>query len=135
MEQDAAGRLLRRHRGFNRLCTILGGRSWGGETSILTRPNGLAEFWVFCCSLAGQGISDPSSNRTVAWTPPLNLARKQHARLHQPAWCLDLVLPQEPRNWKSKHQELKATVKGFKNQIAAVTKSREQSRLNAEASR
>ena len=35
-------------------------------------------------------------------------------------------------NWKTKHQELKATVKGFKNQIAAVTKSREQWRLNAE---
>ena len=34
--------------------------------------------------------------------------------------------------WKRKHQELKATVKGFKNQIAAVTKSREQWRLKAE---
>lgn len=34
--------------------------------------------------------------------------------------------------WKAKHQDLKATVKGFKNQIAAVTKSREQWRLKAE---
>lgn len=34
--------------------------------------------------------------------------------------------------WKQKHQELRATVKGFKNQIAAVTKSREQWRLKAE---
>ena len=34
--------------------------------------------------------------------------------------------------WKKKHQDLKATVKGFKNQIAAVTKSREQWRLKAE---
>jgi hypothetical protein len=34
--------------------------------------------------------------------------------------------------WKSKHQKLKATVKGFKNQIAAVTKSREQWRVKAE---
>jgi septal ring factor EnvC (AmiA/AmiB activator) len=34
--------------------------------------------------------------------------------------------------WKKKHQGLKATVKGFKNQIAAVTKSREQWRLKAE---
>ena len=34
--------------------------------------------------------------------------------------------------WKSKYQELKATVKGFKNQIAAVTKSREQWRLKAQ---
>jgi chromosome segregation ATPase len=34
--------------------------------------------------------------------------------------------------WKSKHQDLQATVKGFKNQIAAVTKSREQWRLKAE---
>ena len=33
---------------------------------------------------------------------------------------------------RSKHQDLKATVKGFKNQIAAVTKSREQWRLKAE---
>jgi septal ring factor EnvC (AmiA/AmiB activator) len=34
--------------------------------------------------------------------------------------------------WKKKHQDLRATVKGFKNQIAAVTKSREQWRLKAE---
>jgi hypothetical protein len=34
--------------------------------------------------------------------------------------------------WKRKHQDLKATVKGFKNQIAAVTKSREQWRLKVE---
>ena len=34
--------------------------------------------------------------------------------------------------WKRKHQDLKATVKGFKNQIAAVTKSRERWRLEAE---
>jgi predicted nucleic acid-binding Zn-ribbon protein len=34
--------------------------------------------------------------------------------------------------WKRKHQGLKATIKGFKNQIAAVTKSREQWRLKAE---
>ena len=34
--------------------------------------------------------------------------------------------------WKSKYQSLKATVKGFKNQIAAVTKSREQWRAKAE---
>ena len=34
--------------------------------------------------------------------------------------------------WKKKHQDLKATVKGFKNQIAAMTKSREMWRLKAE---
>ena len=34
--------------------------------------------------------------------------------------------------WKSKHQDLKATVKGFKNHIADVTKSREQWSLKAE---
>jgi predicted nucleic acid-binding Zn-ribbon protein len=34
--------------------------------------------------------------------------------------------------WKRKYQDLKATVKGFKNQIAAVTKSREQWRVKAE---
>jgi chromosome segregation ATPase len=34
--------------------------------------------------------------------------------------------------WKRKHRDLKATVKGFKNQIAAVTKSREQWRQKAE---
>jgi hypothetical protein len=34
--------------------------------------------------------------------------------------------------WKRKHQDLKATVKGYKNQIAAVTKSREQWRLRVE---
>jgi chromosome segregation ATPase len=36
--------------------------------------------------------------------------------------------------WKRKYQDLKATVKGFKNQIAAVTKSREQWRQKAEES-
>jgi|ERR1700678_3128012 chromosome segregation ATPase len=36
--------------------------------------------------------------------------------------------------WKKKYQDLKATIKGFKNQIAAVTKSREQWRLKAEQS-
>jgi hypothetical protein len=35
-------------------------------------------------------------------------------------------------SWKRKHQDVKATIKGFKNQIAAVTKSREQWRLKAE---
>src|SRR3954454_2595713 len=34
--------------------------------------------------------------------------------------------------WKSKYQDLKATVKGLKNQIAAVTKSRQQWRAKAE---
>src|SRR5579863_2093488 len=34
--------------------------------------------------------------------------------------------------WKRKHQELKATVKGFKNRIADVTKSREQWKMKAE---
>jgi uncharacterized coiled-coil DUF342 family protein len=34
--------------------------------------------------------------------------------------------------WKKKYQDLKATIKGFKNQIAAVTKSRDQWRLKAE---
>jgi Basic region leucine zipper len=34
--------------------------------------------------------------------------------------------------WKKKHHDLRATVKGFKNQIAAVTKSREQWRLKEE---
>jgi len=35
--------------------------------------------------------------------------------------------------WKSKHQNLKAKVKGFRNQVAAVTKSREQWRAKAES--
>jgi chromosome segregation ATPase len=34
--------------------------------------------------------------------------------------------------WKSKYQELKATIKGYKNRVADVTKSREQWRLKAE---
>jgi chromosome segregation ATPase len=34
--------------------------------------------------------------------------------------------------WKSKHQDLRAKVKGFKNQIAAVTKSRQQWRAKSE---
>jgi chromosome segregation ATPase len=36
-------------------------------------------------------------------------------------------------NWKRKYQELKATVKGLKNRIADLTKSREQWKLKAEA--
>jgi septal ring factor EnvC (AmiA/AmiB activator) len=34
--------------------------------------------------------------------------------------------------WKSKHQDLKATVKGYKNRIADLTKSREQWKLKAD---
>ena len=34
--------------------------------------------------------------------------------------------------WKRKYQELKATVKGYKNRIADLTQSREQWRLKAE---
>lgn len=34
--------------------------------------------------------------------------------------------------WKRKHQDLKATVKGYKNRIADLTKSRELWRLKAE---
>ena len=34
--------------------------------------------------------------------------------------------------WKRKYQELKATLKGYKNRIADLTKSREQWRLKAE---
>src|SRR3954471_24599953 len=35
-------------------------------------------------------------------------------------------------NWKRKYQDLKATVKGFKNRIADLTKSRDQWKLKAE---
>lgn len=34
--------------------------------------------------------------------------------------------------WKSKYQTLKAEVKGYKNSVAAVTKSRDEWRLHAE---
>jgi uncharacterized protein YlxW (UPF0749 family) len=34
--------------------------------------------------------------------------------------------------WKRKYQDLKATIKGYKNRIADLTKSREQWRLKAE---
>ena len=34
--------------------------------------------------------------------------------------------------WKSKYKDLKATVKGYKNRIADLTKSREQWRIRAE---
>jgi hypothetical protein len=34
--------------------------------------------------------------------------------------------------WKSKYKDLKATVKGYKNRIADLTKSREQRRIRAE---
>lgn len=36
-------------------------------------------------------------------------------------------------NWKDKYRALKASVKGLKNQVAAVTRSREQWRAKAEA--
>src|SRR3954452_22105715 len=35
-------------------------------------------------------------------------------------------------NWKRKYQDLKATVKGYKNRIADLTKSRDQWKLKAE---
>jgi peptidoglycan hydrolase CwlO-like protein len=35
-------------------------------------------------------------------------------------------------NWKRKYQDLKATVKGYKNRIADLTKSRDQWKLKAD---
>src|SRR4051795_993827 len=35
-------------------------------------------------------------------------------------------------HWKRKHQDLKATVKGYKNRIADLTKSRQQWKLKAD---
>lgn len=35
-------------------------------------------------------------------------------------------------NWKGKYKDLKATIKGYKNRIADLSKSREQWRLKAE---
>ena len=52
--------------------------------------------------------------------------------LQEPTRCLDLVLPKEPRWLEGKYQDLKATVKGYKNQHRRLTKSREQWRAKAE---
>ena len=49
-----------------------------------------------------------------------------------PARALASFFERSRDGWKQKYQELKATVKGYKNRIADLIKSREQWRLKAE---
>jgi uncharacterized coiled-coil DUF342 family protein len=46
-------------------------------------------------------------------------------------WCFE----QSRDRWKNKYKKLKATVKGYKNNIADLSKSRDQWRLKAEGAR
>ena len=52
--------------------------------------------------------------------------------LHEPTRALIWFFRKSRDLWKSKYQDLKATVKGYKNRIADLTKSREQWRVKAE---
>jgi chromosome segregation ATPase len=49
-----------------------------------------------------------------------------------PASALRWFFEQSRDRWKKKYKELKATVKGYKNRIADLSRSRDQWRLKAE---
>jgi chromosome segregation ATPase len=49
-----------------------------------------------------------------------------------PTRVLASIFERSRDGWKEKYKELKATVKGYKNRIADLSKSREQWRLKAE---
>jgi septal ring factor EnvC (AmiA/AmiB activator) len=61
-------------------------------------------------------------------TPAAEAPKAYTSRPGALIWCFR----KSRDRWKSKHQDLKATIKGYKNRIADLTKSREQWRLKAE---
>jgi chromosome segregation ATPase len=79
------------------------------------------------------------------WSPPINQQEEigREATVEAPSAQTRKDYPSRPGalsrffrmsrdGWKSKYQDLKATVKGYKNRIADLTKSREQWRVKAE---
>jgi septal ring factor EnvC (AmiA/AmiB activator) len=61
-------------------------------------------------------------------TAPVRTGQKFRKRLD--AWARFLEISRD--SWKTKHQELKASIKRLKNSVADLTKSREQWKLKAQ---
>jgi chromosome segregation ATPase len=58
-----------------------------------------------------------------------------HKEYKSPTSALKWCFERSRDRWKIKYKELKATVKGYKNKIADLSKSRDQWRLKAEQAR
>jgi hypothetical protein len=99
----------------------------------LTRPIRLAEFYGFCCAEARGGcfeITPQQDGRMDDTSEPTGTPTRNDFKSRPGA--LVWFFHKSRDGWKRKYQELKATVKGYKNRIADLTKSREQWRLKAE---
>jgi uncharacterized protein YlxW (UPF0749 family) len=66
---------------------------------------------------------------TITDAEPTSTSKDYTSRPGALIWCFR----KSRDRWKQKHQDLKATVKAYKNRVADLTKSREQWRLKAEA--
>lgn len=99
---------------------------------VLTRQIGLVEIHYFCCAEVTERISDHKSwDRRMEATAKMTQAatRKEY---RSPTSALKWFFEQSRDRWKNKYKELKATVKGYKNKIADLNKSRDQWRRKAE---
>ena len=110
------------------------GRGWHVSARLaLTWPNRLVRCYRFCClgrwesgpqqSARGDRHGSHRAKRTSAQT------RKDYTS--RPGE-LSRFFRISRDGWKSKYKDLKATVKGDKNRLAHMTRSREQWRIRAE---
>jgi hypothetical protein len=100
---------------------------------VLTRQIRLAGFYGFCCAEAKGGcfeITPPSDRPMDDHSEPTGTPARNDYKSRPGA--LIWFFHKSRDRWKGKYQDLKATVKGYQNRIADLTKSREQWRLKAE---
>ena len=110
------------------------GSRWHAARLALTWPNRLVRCYQFCrARVMGE------------WSPPINQQEEigREATVEAPSAQTRKDYPSRPGalsrffrmnrdGWKSKYKDLKATVKGDKNRLAHLTRSREQWRIRAE---
>ena len=76
-------------------------------------------------------IGDEQCNRRMEATVEAPSAQTRKDYTSRPG-ALSRFFRMSRDGWKSKYKDLKATVKGYKNRIAHLTRSREQWRIRAE---
>ena len=112
----------------------MGGRGWHAARLALTWPNRLVRCYRFCCARA-MGEWSPAINQQeeigmeATVEAPSAQTRKDYTS--RPG-ALSRFFRMSRDGWKSKYKDLKATVRGDKNRIADLTRSREQWRIRAE---
>jgi chromosome segregation ATPase len=92
----------------------------------------LPEFTTFVALERWKGFSDhqPQDERMEAMAGMTQAATRKEYK--SPTSALKWFFEQSRDRWKNKYKELKATVKGYKNRISDLSKSRDQWRLKAE---